>query len=208
MQLVDSVLSYLMPEILITDPDWREKWSVRQKDNFLRYAGFFFFIVAIGQIANHFFFDIPMGLEPREFWLNYRMSMAVMAGACMFFYISPLTRYGLYKAPALIACIVMCYTQAYVTIWYSADAWVFFYIFVIATMMVLGMRVIWSLLYTLGLCVAAAPVIQEAGIVLEYTVSATIVTMLFAVIIQRSALSAVRGFILAEENLAQQTRIA
>jgi class 3 adenylate cyclase len=51
-------------------------------------------------------------------------------------------------------------------------------------------------------------VIQEAGIVLEYTVSATIVTMLFAVIIQRSALSAVRGFILAEENLAQQTRIA
>lgn len=208
MQIVDSVLSYLVPEILITDPDWKAKWEQRQKENFLRYAGFFFLAVAVGEIANYFFFDIPMGLEPREFWLNYRISMAVMCGVCTLFYLSPLTKFRFYKIPALSASAVLCYTQAYVTIWYSSDAWIFFYIFVMATMMVLGLQAIWALIYTLALCLLGAPVLQEAGILPEYTFSAMIVTLLFTAIFQRSSLSAVRSFLLSEENLAQQTRIA
>ena len=202
------MLSYLFPEILITDPDWKAKWDQRQKENFLRYAGFFFLAVAVGEIANYFFFDLPMNLEPQEFWRNYRVSMALMCGACTLFYLSPLTKFRFFKVPAIFACVVICYTQAYVTIWYSPDAWIFFYIFVMATMMVLGMRVIWALTYALILCLAGAPVLQEAGILPEYTFSALIVTMLFTAIVQRSSLSTVRGFLLSEENLAQQTRIA
>lgn len=208
MQIVDRTLSYLIPEILITDPGWREKWNKRQKENFLRYAGFFFLAVMFGQIANYFFFDVPMGLEPSEFWLQYRVSMAVMCGLCTAFYLSSLTNLRGYKLPALIASFIMCYTQAYVSIWYSIDAWIFFYIFVMTTMMVMGLNVVWSLAYTLVLCVAGAPIVQEAGIRAEYTTSATIVSLVVTAIMRRSALSDVRNFLLSEENLAQQTRIA
>ncbi len=208
MQLVDRTLSYLVPEILITDPVWREKWNKRQKENFLRYASFFFLAVAIGEIANFFFFDVPMGLEPSEFWLRYRLSMAAMCALCTGFYVSPLTKFKGYKLPAFVASFILCYTQAYVSIWYSIDAWIFFYIFVMVTMMVMTLNVIWSLVYTLVLCVVGAPVIHEAGIRFEYTTSATMVSLLVTAIIRRSALSEVRNFILSEENLAQQTRIA
>ena len=57
MRVVDDVLSYLVPEILITDQAWKEKWDVRQKENYLRYAGFFFLAMGVGQVANYFFFD-------------------------------------------------------------------------------------------------------------------------------------------------------
>ena len=208
MRVVDDVLSYLVPEILITDQAWKEKWDVRQKENYLRYAGFFFLAMGVGQVANYFFFDVPMDLQPAEFWLQYRASMAVMCGLCTAYYLSPLTKLRAYKVPAFIASSIMCYTQAYVSIWYSSDAWIFFYIFVMVTMIAMALNVVWSLLYTLVICLAGAPVIQEAGIVPEYTTSATIVALVVTAIVRRSALSDVRNFLLSEENLAQQTRIA
>lgn len=208
LQIVDSVLSFLVPEILITDPEWRERWRSQQKENFLRYAGFFFLAVAIAYIANYFLFDLPMGLEPTDFWLKFRSGMAVMGAACTAFYLSPFTRSRLYKLPAIGASVVICYTQAMVTIWYSSDAWIFFYIFVMTTVMILGMNVVWSLLYCLVLCVFCAPILTEAGVIPEYTSSATIVTMAVTAIMRRTALQEVRNFVLSEENLAQQKRIA
>lgn len=208
MRAIDSVLSYLVPEILITDLEWKERWHKQQKENFLRYAGFFFLAVAVGYVANYFLFDVPMGLEPATFWLQFRAGMAVMCAACTAFYLSSFTDTRFFKLPAVGAAIVMCYTQAMVTIWYSPDAWLFFYIFVMTTMMILGLNVVWSLAYTLALCLLGAPVLTQAEVIPEYTVSATIVTMAFTAIIRRSALQDVRNFILSEENLAQQTRIA
>lgn len=197
-----------MPEILITDPDWKEKWRSQQKESFLRYAGFFFLAAAIAYIANYFLFDLPMGLEPSDFWFKFRASMAFMGAVCTAFYLSPLTKTRLYKLPAIAACVVICYTQAMVTIWYSPDAWIFFYIFVMTTVMILGMNVVWSLIYCLVLCIMCAPILTSAGIIPEYTSSSTIVTLAVTAIMRRTALQEVRNFVLSEENLAQQTRIA
>lgn len=208
MRLIDSMISYFVPDVLITDPEWKEKWSQLQKENFLRYVGFFFFVIAIGYIANYFLFDVPMGLEPADFWLTFRVLMAAMAAVCTAFYISPWTRTRFYKVPAMLGCFTMCYTQAYVTIWFSQDAWLFFYFFVMGCTLILSLNVIWSIAYASSLCILGAPILEESGITPEYTVSSTIVVIGFVAIMRRSALSDVRNFLLSEQNLAQQKRIA
>ncbi len=208
MQWYDTLLSYLSPATLITDPEWRTKWNLIQKEAFLRYAGFFFVIVAVGTMTNHFLFDRAMGLEPVEFWFQFRIGLSLLCVLTAVFYFSRLTRIASYKAPALLACCVICYTQALVTIWYHLDAWIFFYVFVITCTIMLSLNIVWSLVFAMGNCIAAISVLREAGLSLEYIVSSMITTAAVTIIVRRSSVTEVQNFLLSEQNIAAQTRIA
>ncbi|XOV84592.1 MAG: adenylate/guanylate cyclase domain-containing protein [bacterium] len=208
MNTLERFIAFLFPSILITEPTWRSEWDRQQQEQFLRYAIFFFAVIAVGYIANYFFFDLPMGLEPTEFWLKLRLSISALATLCFAFYMSPLARRRYYKIPAVLACFIITYTQAKVAIWFHQDAWIFFYIFVITGVLFLGLNVFASTLYALATSLAGASVLREAGITSEYIASSTLVIILVTIIVRRSGLTEVRNFILNKENISNQTKLA
>ncbi|MCR9260996.1 MAG: hypothetical protein NXH95_14830 [Pseudomonadaceae bacterium] len=208
MNTIERLLAFLFPSILITEPTWRSEWDKQQQEQFLRYAIFFFAVIAVGFIANYFFFDLPMGLEPKEFWLKFRLSISALAGVCFVFYLSPLSRGRYYKLPAILACFIITYTQAKVAVWFHQDAWIFFYIFLITGVLFLGLNVFASAVYAIAASLAGAPVLSEAGITNEYIASSTLVVLVVTIIVRRTGLTEVRNFLLNKENINNQTKLA
>lgn len=208
MNNLERLLAFMFPSILITEPTWRSEWDKQQKEQFLRYATFFFGLVAIGYVANYFFFDLPSGLQPTEFWLKFRLSISALATACLLYYLSPLSKWRFYKIPAIVACFVITFTQAKVTVWFHQDAWIFFYVFIITSVLFLGLNVFASILFALASAITGGPILSEAGITNEYIASSTLVTIVVTVIVRRTGLTDVRNFLLNQENIKNQTILA
>ena len=119
----ETLVAYLFPTILIEGTPWRHVWEEEQREQFLRISRFLFPAVGLGYIAHYYRFDVPMGLEPTEFWLRFRVSIAGIAFSAFAFYASPLSRVRYYKLPAILAYFAICYSQAKVASWYGKEAW-------------------------------------------------------------------------------------
>ena len=207
MKWFEATIAYLFPTILVDNTPWRTLWEEQQREQFLRVSRFLFPAVAAGYIVHFYVFDVPMGLEPIEFWFKFRMTIAGLALTAFVFYISPLTRIRLYKLPAIVAYFAICYSQAKVATWYGKEAWFFFFLFVLATIMLLRMSSLKSAAYGLLVVSASAPLLTESGVPIENIVSGTLVTLGLAVVVRTSTLTEVRNFLLNQENTTNQRRM-
>lgn len=207
MKWFETAVAYLFPAVLIDSTPWRELWEKQQREQFTRYSLGFFSIAAVGYVANYFLFDLPMNLQPRQFWLNFRLAMTALCLLNIAFYWSNLANTKYYRIPAIISCSIFCYTQAKVTVWFSVDAWFFFFLFVLGTVMYLRMTAFYSFLYGLALCVFCAPILIESGVPIEYIVTSSITTFVISAVVRLASLTEVRNFLLAQENDAAQKQI-
>jgi class 3 adenylate cyclase len=207
MKWFESTVAYLFPTILLDGTPWRPIWEDEQREQFLRIARFFFPAAAIGYVVHFYVFDLPMGLEPIDFWFRFRLSIAAVLFSAFVFYISPLVRWRMYKLPALCVCALLCYSQAKVAVWYGKEAWFFFFLFVLASGMVLRMSSFKSALYALVVIVASSTELMAGGVPVENLISGTLVTLGVLVVVRTSTLSDVRHFLLTQENISNQRKM-
>lgn len=208
MQIFDNLVLQLVPELQIEDEAWRDKWKQEQKEQFRRLARFYFSIVAVGYPLNFLLFDLPMKLEPIEFWLTFRVSITAMALAATFFYFSRLSQTDYYQLPAIFSNLILCVSQAAVADWFMLDAWIFFYIFVLTTVIVMNLNTLVTIFYLITAFSFGSPILLDAGLSIEYLVSSTLVTFGICVVVRRSGVTDVRNFLLNQENIANQEKLA
>ena len=137
MRWFESIVSYLVPTILIDETPWRALWDKEQNESFVRSCRLTFPIVGCAYIANYFFFDRVVGLEPLDYWLTFRLSMAAICFAVFAFYLSRLSSSKYYYWPAYVGTFLACYSQAWVQIFYGKEAWLFFFVMVLLSCMTL-----------------------------------------------------------------------
>ena len=207
MKWLDSSIEYLYPKLLVESTPWLAEWEQQQRDQFVRIAIVFLPIVAFGYIANYFFFDVAMGLEPLSFWLTFRLSISALAIMALIFYLSPIVESRYYKIPALIVCSACCITQAWVTHWYSVDAWFFLYLFVFLSAIVLRMNPLATALFAFCILLLGYPILLRASVSQEYIATTSLFTFFSCVILRISAITETRNFLLNQENMSTQRKL-
>lgn len=203
----ESAIAYLFPTLLIDDQEWRKIWDRNQQDSFLTIARVFFPFVGIAYILHYFFFDKPMGLEPLSQWLAFRVSIAVGCLACLGFYFSPWARTRYFKLPALLMCSTLCITQALVAVWYGLEAWVFCFIFVLASVLMLRTTVVLSLAFAIVIIAIQTPILLAADVAVSNIVSGTFATIAIIPAIRSSYITEVRHFLLNQRHTEAQEKI-
>ncbi len=207
MKWFDSAIAWLFPSVLVEGTPWKQLWLAKDREGFLFSCRVFFPLLAVTYLAHYFFYDKVNHLEPIEFWLYFRLSIAGLALLTFAFYVSPAARWWWYKVPAILTCWVLCQAQAYVALWHGLESWVFCYILIVVSVFVLRMSALSSLIFV-GITVATqTPILDEAGISGTYIFTGTVVAATTSVIVRSSYLSDVRGFLLNQENIAAQKKI-
>jgi class 3 adenylate cyclase len=203
----DSVIAWLFPNVLVEGTPWNQLWVEKERNTFLLGCWLFFPLVAIAYVAHYFFYDKPNDLQPLEFWLAFRLVIASGAVATLFLYATVAARWGAYRLPAIVMCWVMCQSQAYVALWHGLESWVFCYILILASVLMLRMSAVKSIIFVACTIATQAPVLIQAGIQSSYIFTGSVVTLAITLVIRSANLSEVRSFLLYQENIAAQKRI-
>lgn len=207
MDRVESLIIYCFPTLLLAGKPWKSMWEEKEQDAFLRLSRYLFFAAGWAYAGHYYFYDKPMGLEPIEQWFWFRMTVAGISFAAFLFYISPLARTSIAKAPAILAIWAFCYTQAMITTWWDGTPWLFSYLYVTGAMVMLRLSPLNSLLVATCIMATQAPFLLESGVPAASLLSAAFVVLLITLFLRSSHVADVRNFVLNQENIAAQKRI-
>lgn len=207
MNWIESIITYCFPKIILDGKPWRMMWEEKEHAFFVRVCRIFFPTAALGYIGHFFFYDLPMGLEPIDRWFAYR---AIVAGASLLtaiFYFTPLAQSRLAKLPAIATTWLFCITQAMITTWWDGTPWLFSFVFVSGTLMVVRASPLSTVVLAIIYMVTQTPYLLAAGVPLSSLVSTGFVTVLLLLILKASHVADIRNFVLNQENIAAQRRI-
>lgn len=207
MKWIETAISYLFPAVLLEGKPWRAMWEEKERSTFVLIARFFFPIAGSLYVGHYFFYDVPMGLEPLDRWFTFRMSVAALSFGAFIFYTSPLSRKSYYKAPAVIACWIYCYTQSLVTTWWDGTPWLFSFVFTVGAVMVVRTSPLKSIVLATLIIATQTPALLTAGVPLTSIVSTGFVCLILLMAVRTSHLADIRNFALNEENVAAQKKI-
>ena len=208
MKWIDTTLSWFFPRLLVAGTPWEAVWLAKEHQTFLLIARIIFPIMMIGELAHFLFYDKPMGLTPIDHWWQFRLTMATIGFVTFLFYVSPLAKRRWYKLPALIAFFSLCVSQALTYKWYGHEAWVFAFLWVIGTSIALRTSALKSLAYASVAICAQIVVYLDTALSTSDIVSGSIVSLSMVLVVRSSYLSDIRSFILDQEHVAAQRKIA
>jgi class 3 adenylate cyclase len=207
MKWIESLIVYLYPTLLLEGKPWKAMWEEKERESFVKVARFFFFMAAGLYIGHYFFYDRPMNLEPLHQWFWFRVGAALVSLFALVFYVSPLAFARGGKIPAVIAVWVFCYSQAMITTWWDGTPWLFSFVFVIASLYVLRLSPMNTILLSILIMVTQAPFLIAAGVPLSSVISTGLVVLMILFLLKSSHVADVRNFVLNQENISAQKRI-
>lgn len=205
-QLFDRLLTYLFPLSLLEPTPWLDTWKEKERADFLSLAKLFFPTAAVLWLAHYWAFDLPMGLQPTESWLAFRVGMAAVALLTFLYYITPWSHRGPYRAVAMVSGLVFCVAQSWVIYYYPEAPWIYCFVFVIVCALILRSSVLKSSAYAVVLIAAEWPALMEAGVAVPEAISASGVSILAIGVVRGSYLADIRYFLLNQQNIAAQRR--
>jgi len=201
---VERFIKALFPTLVLEETPWQSEWESNQRKIFLRIMRVFLPLIALGYVLHYFFFDKPNQLEPADSWFLFRMSMATVVIAAFLFYLSPLSQTKWYKLPAVFITGLGAYAQANVTYYYPEAPWIYPFVFLLASSLMLRLSVFYSLLYA-GVTIAFFfPVLVSAGVDTGTLVSACVVILIVIGVTRSSYSFEITNFLLNKTNAAQQ----
>lgn len=207
MKWFDVALAWLFPRLLVEGTPWYQLWNEKERESFLIGCWLFFPLAGVTYLGHYFFYDKPNDLQPLDFWLYFRLFMASCAFATLIFYLTPAARRGWYRLPAVAMCLLMALSQAYIALWHGRESWMFCYILILASVLVLRMSALKSLLFVAFAVALTTPVLSDAGTPSTHIFTGSAITMVTSLFVRSSYLSEVRSFLLNQENIAAQKRI-
>lgn len=206
MRLFDRVFTYLFPLSLLETTPWLDMWKEKERSDFLSAVRIFFPIAAVLYLGHYWFFDLPMGLEPGLNWLLFRLSMVLIALMALIYYWSPLHKVRAYRVVAVVATTIFSISQSWVTVFYPAAPWLYCFVFVVVSALILRTSVIKSTAFALAVISLQWPALMQAGLAVPELLSASGVAILALVVLRGAYLADVRYFLLNQQNIDAQRR--
>ncbi|MEJ2238830.1 MAG: hypothetical protein P8X82_11080, partial [Gemmatimonadales bacterium] len=163
MKWIEAVITYLFPSVLLEGKPWRHMGEEKERELFTIICRYFFFFAGIVYLGHYFFYDKVMGLEPLERWFAFRMVVTGAAFAAFLFYLTPLSEARLHKLPAILALWIFCYTQAMIVTWWDGTPWLYSFVFVVASIIIIRATPILSVVIATLFMTTQAPFLLEAG---------------------------------------------
>ena len=206
MSLFDRIFTYLFPLSLLEPTPWLGIWKEKERSDFMSVAQIFFPVVAVIYLAHYWAFDLPMGLQPPRDWLLFRLSMVSVASVAYLYYRSPLASRGPYRAVAMVACAVFSVSQAWVTYFYPEAPWIYCFVFVTVSALVLRTSVVKSAFYAMAIISLQWDPLMKCGVAVPEAVSASGVCLLAIIAMRGNYLGDIRYFLLNQQNVDAQRR--
>lgn len=207
MKWIESAITYLFPTILLEGKAWRGMWEDKEREVFVLICKIFFSFCGIGYIGHYFFYDKVMGLEPLEKWFAFRMIVGGLCIATTAYYFSPLARSKLFKLPAVVTTWVLCYSQALVVTWWDGTPWLYCFVYVIGSIIVIRTSPLISVSLAVLFISSQTPSLLQAGVPLSSIVSTAVVTLIILLVVRTSAMTDIKNFVLNQEYVAAQKQI-
>lgn len=207
MKWIESVIVYLFPAILLEGKPWRMMWEEKEREVFLLICRTTFLFCGVAYIGHYFFYDKVIGLQPLEKWFAFRM---IVGGSCLLaaaFYFTPLTTRSYYKIPAVVATWMMSYSQALVVTWWDGTPWLYCFVFVFGSIVVVRTTPLASVALASLYMASQATALIGSGVPLSSFISTSIVTIIIILIVRSSYMTDVKNFVLNQENVAAQKQI-
>ena len=200
MNWIVELIQILFPKAAVQGTQWEAQWDDEQRTIFVRNASFFFPVAALIYVGHFIFYDLVADLQPIEYWFAFRMTAATICLAAFFYYRSRFTNLKFYKLPALVACILLCYSQARVTVHHEEVTYIFCFVFVFMAVLVLRSSPLNSFVYAALIIAVQFPSLMETDETLIMLISASAVTLLTCTAIRTSYASEIENFLLSRER--------
>jgi len=195
------ILEYLWPELILKGTPWFDAWSRGHKKQFADRSKVFFALVGITYIGHYYLVDIPNNKTPIEAWFVFRMVMAALASFCIaIYFFKPFIETRYVKWPAICAMSAGCITQSFVPLYFSEAPWFYPYLFVFASVLVLGSSPIKSLLFATPIMLTYYFPLVSAGVPSYQLTSAMVVCMVVIFVVRTSYISDIRNYVLTKER--------
>lgn len=208
MKFFEKIIIFLFPEILLWRTEWENVWYEQQRQEFVFGMRIFFIFVAFTYIMHFFYVDLELQLQPVSLWMKYRFGIAGISLLCFTFYCFPtLFNRKFYKAPTILACFILCYFQARTIVWYSEVPYLYAYLFVLISIMILRLNALYSLIFGMGTTFLIFPTIIEAGKSKSMVLSASVFTSVSIIFLRSKYASDVKLFLANQRNLDAQKKI-
>lgn len=199
-------VAYIFPLSLLEGTPWLRAWKDKENEDFIGVAKVIFPLSAIIYLGHYFLFDKPMGLEPLHEWLIFRLSMATIALATFAFYFTPRARMAFYRAPAICTFLLICYSQAQVTIRYPEAPWLYCFLFVGIGALTLRATVMTSTIFAVSAMSVQWSALIQTGVPIPTLFSAAFVTLVLIVASRGGYVADLRYFLLTQQNTDSQRR--
>ncbi|MEQ8858639.1 MAG: adenylate/guanylate cyclase domain-containing protein [Pseudomonadales bacterium] len=207
MKWLEALVVYLFPTILLEGKPWKAMWEDKERDAFVRVCRFFFFGAGCLYVGHYFFYDRALGLEPLQDWFTFRMTAAGASFAAFAFYLTPLAYTSISKIPAVATVWLYCVSQAMIVTWWDGTPWLFAFVFIIASMMVVRLSPLNTLLLSTAIMLSQTPFLFDADVPPLSLISTAFVTLMVLAILRTSHVADIRNFVLNQENIAAQKKI-
>ncbi len=208
LRMLERIAHALFPTLLLKDTPWHAGWVEKERRECILLWRLFFPIVATVYVGHYYFFDQPMGLKPDWLWFHFRMSVAGCCVATTLCYFLPSIRdAALFRVPAMAMLWLLCYTQARTIIWYEQSQYLYAFLFVVASTMLLRMSMLKSFLFGCAAFSGQWSSFLQSGISKPAAISGIVATLIFILITRSKYLSDIRFFLASQQNLDAQRRM-
>lgn len=208
MKFIDKIILAVSPSSLITDPGWQLQWHEEENKRFMQNSKFFSAVFVVIAIVHIFIVDIPQNLTPMNFWIFFRLSVAlVFLITFLSTFNDAFTKSKYSKIPFLISIIYLVYMQGQTFKWYDKAS--FFYVPLLAVFGVIALRL--SLVLSLITYIVILSIAHESFVlkpsVTGHMLSAALVGVV-VIIVWRSRLKLdLENFILTQQHIIDEKRI-
>ena len=204
MRWLETLFRAISPGVDLEGTPWESEWRENQRELYAKVMKISLPLIGVAYIFHYFFFDRPEGLQPLEGWFQFRMGAAALMLLVCAYYFSPLVRWSWYKLPGILAVGFVGFSQAHVTLNYPPAPWIYPFVFVISSVLILRLDAFKSLVFTIASTTLIVPVLVDAGVQFETLISAAIVCCIIAVMVRSSFAFEVNNFLLQKRNEYQQ----
>lgn len=204
--ITDKTIAYLFPDSVLEHTPWLAIWEDQDRERFFKTIRLFFPTAAFLYFAHYWLFDLPMGLQPPEGWLTFRLGMVLTAFLAWGYYAFSPELLSHYRLVAVSASWVFCVSQAYVTVIYPQAPWLYCFVFSIASTMVLRTTALKSVAFMTPSLIAQWIILKDVIITTPEFLSAAGVSYLVVGILRGAYLDEIKYFLLTQGNLEVQRK--
>jgi class 3 adenylate cyclase len=201
MNWLDTVLVWLFPKMLLDGTPWAKEWDLKERQGWVPATRIAMILVGLLYIGHYYLYDLPLDLQPVDQWFYFRWGTAFLCFATAAFYYTPYaisTRF--YRWPVICACIWLVISQSFVALWHGKEAWIFCFIFLTGSMLLIRESSLKSIVFSLAIIAAIWPTLVLAGVDVPSIISSSAVTIGLVSVVRSSYLAEIRNFLLNKEN--------
>ena len=206
MKSLEKFLIFLFPTWMIINPNHLKKYNDQEVGILRTIMSFVMPASIVVYIGHYFFLDLPMNLQPRDLWFNYRFGISGLCLVTFLFYrFHKFLPFIPLKLPGIITGFTICYFQTKTIIWYPEVPYLYSFLFMVITSFCLRLSSFQAVLYISSIYALSWPIFAQTDLQPHMVHSAFFVTVLFSLILSSLKYFQTKIF-LANETIVDQQR--